>query len=291
VEIPSWAKKTWAVLKVVVGASGIAVLSALLKLPAAVVSFFQRFMVEPLPPGQTLQVSFIGQVILIGVAVAVVALGVWVIELLRARPDGLSEASELFDAIATRGSEYLVHDVVVHTKVAEDYSVSGTSEYTVEAVGSELYAIAASRSSPDVPCPDVADVRFKAQPINGGGDIIAVIAGDDPSEKRYLVFFDPPIKPAEKRRIRTSHSWPGSAKKTLGENKLERNSWRWPPRCKSAVNSVKLSIDYPPDGRRYETKSSMPPASSPNVTTGSWSAEFKNVPPGTEIALRTRRCT
>jgi len=289
VEIPRWARRTWSFLKVLLGASGVAIVSSLLKIPSLVVSFFQWAIIGPVTPQQTLKVSTVGQIIIIVALVAVVGLGLWLFDNW-GKNSGLllGEAGQLFDAIATRGSEYLVHDVQMHVEITDDLSIRGTSEYTVEALDSEVHAIAATRGSSDVACVGIDTVQFNARLVQGPGDLHTVVALNDPNQKKYLVFFDPPLKPSEKRRIRTSHCWPGSAKKTLGADDWDRNEWSWPPRCKAAVNSVTLSIRHPADGRRYETRASSQPTVGGETPTG-WSGTFTNVVPGTGIALRTRR--
>jgi hypothetical protein len=288
-EMPSALKKAWPVIRALLGGSVFAIGSELIHLPDVVISFFQSVMIKPLPAAQTLVVSTGGKAVVIGLLFALVAFIVWLLGALGAKSDGLSEAGQLFDAIATRGSQYLVHDVQMHVEITDDYSIRGTTEYRIEAVESELYAIAVSRSSSDTPCPDISKVRFRADLVEGEGTLIAVVAVDEPSEKRFLVFFDPPLKPSEKRRIRTSHNWPGSAKKKLEANKWDSNGWSWPPRCKGPVNSIKVSIRYPADSRRYESAPSSPPTGGPTVTETGWSGTFPNVQPGTGIVLRTRR--
>ena len=288
-EMPRWASRLLRVGKVLLGGSVVGALATFGKVPLGIVWIFQHVILEPLKPAQSLELSSAGYFIIVMTLVVIACFGFWIYERWEKKPDGLSELGRLHDAISTRGPEYQVHDVSMKIEILKDLTVRSSSEYTVEAVGSDLYVLASTRGSSDVPCADIDAVGFVAENVQGVGGVVTVVAADDPHEKRYLVFFDPPLKPGQQLRIRTSFTWPRSGRKTLSANDWDRNAWTWPPKCKKAVNNVTLTVVYPEDGRRYETVATPDPAGGPKETPTSWTGSFPNVAPGTGIALRTRR--
>lgn len=292
-EVPLWVNRTVRLAKLVFGASVAAIVSVVLKIPQLVVTAFQKLLIEPPSPSQTLHVSDLGRVVIIVLLIPALGLIAKVISVWRSRPDALGAAGELFDAVATRGSEYRVSQAVIIYEIMADYSLQHTHEFTVEAIGSELHAIAVRRGSRNVPCLDIAAIQFRPQLVEGAGNLIAVIAADEPNEKCFLLFFDPPLRPTDgTRRLRLSNVWPKCAKKLETLNSWDRNTWRVPPRCKIALDSAKVFVKYPKDGRRYETIAmGHGRVGEPVLLPDGWSAEFQNVPVGMEIAVRTRRCS
>jgi len=284
----------WRVLVVLFGGSVLAVGSALLKVPQWAVSAFQSVAINEKTPALT--PSTMGSVIIIASVVAIILGALWVQSFIHRRGqagEALEAAGELYDAVSDHGPPVLLSDVVWTIEIRKDYSVRTVYEWTWQATSEPVFAWSAHRGSDNVRVDDLASIRFRAEVVGGPGRVITIPTSNEPGRKRYLIFPHPPLTPgaAQPQRIRVSSEWPGGAKK-LGEvNDWDRNTWEVPIRCAQPIGSVKVTVNYPRDGKRYETEVISPALVQHTAGTDQWSADFANVAPGTKVALRTRRCS
>jgi hypothetical protein len=284
--------KPWRVVAFLFGGSVVAVVTSMLKLPGWGVRAFQAIAVNEKAP--VLTPSTVGSVLIIAAVVAVLLGGVWLYSFLRrrGRSSTLTAAGELHDA-TDHGPPVLISDVVWSIEIGRDYSVHSVWEWTWEATTKPVFAWSAHRGSSNVPVDDLEAVRFQAEVVSGAGRVITLPTGNEPGQKKFLIFPYPPLEPGAQpaQRVRISSEWPGGARKLSRVNEWDRNVWEVPIRCAQPIASVSISVQYPRDGKRYETEVDSPALLQQAAGTDRWSATFQNVAPGTKVALRTRRCS
>lgn len=282
----------WRIVVLVFGGSVVGAASAFFKLPVWVVTFFQTVILGPTK--EPLQPSLLGDFVIIGGTIGLLYLITFLVSryrYLKARTGVLEGATELYDALSNHGAPVKISDVIWTIDIKKDYSLTVVYEFTWEATSQDVFAWGNERGSPNVSASDLEVVRFQASVLNGPGTILTVPTADEPNQKRYLMFPHPPLKPGGgAQRVRISSNWPKAAKKLKQVDTWDRNAWTIPIRCASPIDSVRVIVNLPQDGKRYETSAASAGSVEERHETHTWSGTFKNVQPGTEIAIRTRRC-
>src|SRR5687767_3098537 len=155
----------------------------------------------------------------------------------------LDSAKELCD-IADR-CPYRLEAYEWNMVVRADYGMEHRTTRTMAAVDRPVFALSQSRGSSNSPISDLTALKFQAKWADGGGSVTSLPAIDTPTQREFIVCFDPALEPGKPaRRLLISHVWPTSGKKLKSKNVWDHNTWVISSQMVGPVGKVTVSLKF-----------------------------------------------
>ena len=200
----------------------------------------------------------------------------------------LTPAGQLYNALAKNPVAYRLSKVEWETTIFSDFSVGVVVRGTWTAETETLFLRGFEYDSSNVPAYGIESIAFGARVLGGAKKMLTIPAQDDPSEKRFLGFLIPPLKPPDWTRVETSYKWPRGAIKLERAGVVEEQSLTIPGSVSAGVD-VDVSVIFKDGNIRYSIEETFEAQEKEFQGTTVYRAKALGIAAGKKLALQIRR--
>jgi hypothetical protein len=145
---------------------------------------------------------------------------------------------------------FSLHEAICTYTISGGYTIEQEVEYMIEAIQQPCIGLRQFRGS-SRPVRRIEDLCLKAEWVAGAGALVVVPAADEPTERHFLVLFDPPLEVnKQKHTVKLTSRWPGACEKKLrrvnqaatNDDRWDSNIWQLPPTAVGAIPKAQLVV-------------------------------------------------